>query len=86
MKKNNKFKIFKLFTCPPHAMIRSGQKGGSMEQIESARQRYKKENILTVWLKVNRKTEPELAAQLEKQPNKNGYLKSLIQKDIEKNN
>lgn len=57
-----------------------------MEQKKTAQQRYKKENILTVWLKVNRKTEPELAAQLEKQPNKNGYLKSLIQKDIEKNN
>lgn len=51
---------------------------------ETPSKRYKRENILTIWLKLNRKTEPELAAQVEKQPNKNGYLKSLIQKDIEK--
>lgn len=56
-----------------------------MEQKETARQRYKKENILTIWLKLNRKTEPELVKQIEKQQNKNGYLKSLIKRDIEEN-
>ena len=61
------------------------KRGRSMEQKETARQRYKKENILTIWLKLNRKTEPELVKQIEKQQNKNGYLKSLIKRDIEEN-
>lgn len=58
------------------------KEGKKMDETPS--KRYKRENILTIWLKLNRKTEPELVKQVENQPNKNGYLKSLIRRDIEK--
>lgn len=64
-------------------MIECRQKEGK-KMDETPSKRYKKENIVTVWLKLNRKTEPELVKQVENQPNKNGYLKSLIRRDIEK--
>ena len=64
-------------------MIECRQKEGK-KMTETPSKRYKRENILTIWLKLNRKTEPELVKQVENQPNKNGYLKSLIRRDIEK--
>lgn len=49
-----------------------------------ANKRYAKKNLLGVTVQFNRKTEPELVEQIEKQPNKSGYIKGLIKADIEK--
>ena len=45
---------------------------------------YEKENLRQIRLKINRKTEPELLAWIEKQENIQGYIKRLIIKDMEK--
>ena len=45
---------------------------------------YEKENLRQIRLKINRKTEPELLAWIEKQGNIQGYIKELIRKDMEK--
>ena len=44
---------------------------------------YEKENLRQIRLKINRKTEPELLAWIEKQDNIQGYIKELIRKDME---
>ena len=44
---------------------------------------YEKENIRQIRLKINRKTEPELLAWIEKQENIQGYIKQLIREDME---
>ena len=44
---------------------------------------YEKENIRQIRLKINRKTEPELLAWIEKQENIQGYIKKLIKDDME---
>ena len=44
---------------------------------------YEKENLRQIRLKINRKTEPELLAWIEKQENIQGYIKELIRKDME---
>ena len=46
--------------------------------------RYEKENLRQIRLKINRKTEPELLEWIEKQDNIQGYIKRLIQEDMEK--
>ena len=43
---------------------------------------YDKENLRQIRLKINRKTEPELLAWIEKQKNIQGYIKELIRKDM----
>ena len=43
---------------------------------------YEKENIRQIRLKINRKTEPELLAWIEKQENIQGYIKRLILEDM----
>lgn len=45
---------------------------------------YEKENLRQIRLKINRKTEPELLAWIEKQDNIQGYIKRLILEDMEK--
>ena len=45
---------------------------------------YEKENLRQIRLKINRKTEPELLAWIEKQDNIQGYIKELIRKDMER--
>ena len=45
---------------------------------------YEKENLRQIRLKINRKTEPELLAWIEKQENIQGYIKELIRKDMER--
>ena len=45
---------------------------------------YEKENLRQIRLKINRKTEPELLAWIEKQDNIQGYIKRLIMEDMEK--
>ena len=44
---------------------------------------YEKENLRQIRLKINRKTEPDLLAWVEKQENVQGYIKELIRKDME---
>lgn len=44
--------------------------------------KYMKQNVRKFYLDVNRNTEPEILAQLEKQPNVNQYIKRLIRADI----
>lgn len=46
--------------------------------------KYQKENIQALKLKFNRKTEASLLEWIEAQPNKQGYIKDLIRKDMEK--
>jgi hypothetical protein len=43
---------------------------------------YEKENIRQIRLKINRKTEPELLAWIEKQNNIQWYIKRLILQDM----
>ena len=45
---------------------------------------YEKENIRQIRLKINRKTEPQLLAWVEKQENIQGYIKRLIEEDMKK--
>lgn len=47
--------------------------------------RYEKANLFRVSVAFNRKTEPDLVAQIEAQQNKAGYLKQLVKDDIERN-
>lgn len=44
--------------------------------------KYMKKSVRKFYLDVNRNTEPEILAQLEKQPNVNQYIKRLIRADI----
>ena len=46
--------------------------------------KYQRANIQEVKFRVNRKTEPELLAWIEKQENKQGYIKALILADMAK--
>ena len=43
---------------------------------------YEKENLRQIRLKINRKTEPDLLAWVEKQENVQGYIKRLILQDM----
>ena len=45
---------------------------------------YEKENLRQIRLKINRKTEPELLEWIEKQDNIQGYIKRLIQEDMDR--
>ena len=46
--------------------------------------KYEKDNLRQIRLKINRKTEPELLEWIEKKDNIQGYIKRLIQEDMEK--
>ena len=46
--------------------------------------RWQAENITRYVVKVAKKTEGDILAQLEKQTNKAGYIKALVRADIEK--
>ena len=47
--------------------------------------KYEKDNLRQIRLKINRKTEPELLEWIEKQDNIQGYIKRLIMDDMESN-
>lgn len=51
--------------------------------VYPSKQKYDKENMVKVNVSFNRKTEPELVARIEAEPNKAGYIKDLIRADIE---
>lgn len=46
--------------------------------------KWQAENVTRYVVKVAKKTEADIINQLEKQPNKSGYIKTLIRADIEK--
>lgn len=48
-------------------------------------QTYMKENVKQIKFGLNKKTEADLLDWLEQQPNKQGYIKELIRKDMEAN-
>ena len=56
-----------------------------MNKRDEATQRYQDKNMRKILLKVNRKTEPDILEQIEKQENMQGYIKRLIREDIERN-
>ena len=45
---------------------------------------YQHENIVRVVVKLNRKTDADILATLEKKNNRQGYIKKLIREDIER--
>lgn len=48
----------------------------------AAQSKYKKENTKQIALQLNTKTDVDILQKLQKVPNKQGYIKSLIRKDI----
>ena len=52
-----------------------------MNKRDEATQRYQDKNMRKILLKINRKTEPEILEQIEKQENMQGYIKRLILED-----
>ena len=46
--------------------------------------RYQKENVRRIVVKVNRKTKPEIAAHIDSIKNVQGYILDLIKKDMQK--
>ena len=63
----------------------SGQiEGDSMatEAQKRAREKYNKETYKFTTFKLNKTTEADLIEHLEAQPNKQGYIRSLIKKDM----
>ena len=49
-----------------------------------ANKRYEKKNIVKVTVGFNKSTEPKLAAKIEAENNKAGYLKRLVKEDVER--
>lgn len=47
-----------------------------------ARQKYDKENTVQIKMKLNKKTDADILQKLAAVPNKQGYIKSLIRKDL----
>lgn len=54
-------------------------------QNETPQTRYNKQYMKNVTFSFNRKTEQELLDKLDNVPNKSGYIKQLIRKDIAAN-
>lgn len=53
------------------------------EARNKAQQKYNKEHTTQITLRLNLKTEADIIEHLQAQPNKQGYLKALIRKDME---
>uniref|UniRef100_A0A7C9NUA2 Uncharacterized protein n=1 Tax=Muribaculaceae bacterium Z82 TaxID=2304548 RepID=A0A7C9NUA2_9BACT len=49
-----------------------------------SKKRYDAKNIVKVAVGFNRNTEPELVSRIEKEPNRAGYLKSLVREALER--
>lgn len=52
--------------------------------VETPQGRYDASNTRQIKLKLNRKTDADILARLAEEENKQGYIKTLIRKDIEK--
>ena len=53
-----------------------------MDNKYKSQEKYDKENTVSVKLKLNKKTDADILEALEKSGNKQGYIKSLIRKEI----
>ena len=62
------------------AVIKERQK-----MSERPQDRYNREKTTVVNIRLVKSTEADIIAQLEKQPNKSSYIKTLIRADIAKN-
>lgn len=51
---------------------------------KAASERYDRENTVRVAIKLNKKTDTDILEQLDRQDNKQGYIKALIRADIGK--
>ena len=54
------------------------------EAQKRASAKYAKANTRTISIKLNKKTDADVIEKLDTVQNKNGYIKKLIRKDIEK--
>ena len=54
------------------------------EAQKRASAKYAKANTKTISIKLNKKTDSDVIEKLDTVQNKNGYIKKLIRKDIEK--
>lgn len=52
--------------------------------IETAQTRYRKKNMKCIFVTFYKTHDSEILEKLESVPNKSGYIKSLIRKDMEK--
>lgn len=50
---------------------------------ERPQDRYNKDNTIVVNIRLVKSTEADIIEQLERQPNKSGYIKALIRADIQ---
>lgn len=50
---------------------------------ERPQDRYNKDNTIVVNIRLVKSTEADIIEQLERQPNKSGYIKTLIRADIQ---
>lgn len=48
----------------------------------NAQERYDKNNTVQIKMKLNKKTDKDILEKLNSVPNKQGYIKELIRKDI----
>ena len=51
---------------------------------ERPQDRYNKDNTIVVNIRIVKSTEADIIEQLERQPNKSGYIKALIRADIQR--
>lgn len=51
---------------------------------ERPQDRYNKDNTIVVNIRLVKSTEADIIEQLERQPNKSGYIKALIRADIQR--
>ena len=49
---------------------------------KAASERYDRENTVRVAIKLNKRTDADILAQLDRQDNKQGYIKALIRADM----
>lgn len=59
-------------------------RGKKMERQQTAKDRYDARTALYVSLKLNKGTDADIIAKLEEVENKQGYMKDLIRKDLQK--
>lgn len=59
-------------------------RGKKMERQQTAKERYDARTAYKMGLKFNRGTDADIVKQLEKVENKQGYIKDLIRKDLQK--
>lgn len=55
------------------------------QKIRESQARYRKNNCKTISFMFYKNTEADIIKKLEEQPNKTGYIKNLIRKDIKDN-